>query len=202
VKHTAHIESEFPSGFPESTDLAKKYQPPKDSTSWIDYIPVTITSFLLLSQIIVGLYLAPEVSQIQVLAYAGAGLYACSGLIFGFLPVLEFRKKGGVRKGQSYVHTTRLVDTGIYSVVRHPQYVTFMMWAFAGMLLFQHWITVLLGVPILPLTYIDLIRADGDAVEKFGDDYRAYVKKVPRANFMLGLLRLIQRRRKQSQGSS
>jgi protein-S-isoprenylcysteine O-methyltransferase Ste14 len=178
--------------------LKRKDQLSEDSTFWINYITVTITSLLFISQIVVGLYLLPEVSQIQVLAYAGAGLYAFSGLIFGLLPVLEFRKKGGVREGQSYVHTTRLVDTGIYSIVRHPQYVTFMLWAIAGMLLFQHWIIILLGVPVFPLTYLDLIKADRDAIEKFGDDYKAYMKKVPRANFMLGLLRLMQKRRQQS----
>ena len=86
-------------------------------------------------------------------------------------PTFEFRKKGGVRKGKSYIHTTKLVDTGIYSIIRHPQYVTFIMWAIAGMLLFQHWIIILLGIPVIPLTYIDLINADKDAIEKFGDDY-------------------------------
>ena len=114
---------------------------------------------------------------------------AFSGLVFGGLLVFEFRKKGGVKSGKSYIHTTHVVDTGIYSIVRYPQYVTFMLWAIAGMLLFQHWIVVLLGVPIIPLTYIDLIKADKDAIEKFGDDYRAYMKKVPRANFLLGILR-------------
>jgi hypothetical protein len=64
------------------------------------------------------------------------------------------------------------------------------------------WIIILLGVPVFPLTYIDLIKADKDAIEKFGDGYKAYMKKVPRANFMLGLLRLIQKRRKQSQVSA
>jgi len=49
------------------------------------------------------------------------------------------------------------------------------------------------------LTYIDLIRADKDAIEKFGDDYKTYMKKVPRMNFLLGILRLLRRRRKQSQ---
>ena len=169
---------------------------PEKNLSWIDYIPLTFTSLLFISQIVVGQYLLSEVSQIEVLAYFGVGLYVFSGLIFGMLPILEFRKKGGVRKGQSYIHTTKLVDTGIYSVVRHPQYVTFMMWAIAGMLLFQHWIIILLGIPIFPLTYIDLISADKDAIEKFGDSYKAYMKKVPRANFLLGLLRLMRRRRK------
>lgn len=171
--------------------------PPK-SFPWLDFLPVTLVSFLFISQIIVGIYLLSDVSQIEILAYAGVGLYVFSGIVFGALPVFEFRRKGEVRKGKSYIYTTKLVDTGIYSVVRHPQYVTFMLWAMAGMLLFQHWIVVLLGIPIFPLTYIDLIKADRDAIEKFGGNYRAYMEKVPRANFMLGLLRMIQRRRQQS----
>jgi protein-S-isoprenylcysteine O-methyltransferase Ste14 len=157
--------------------------------SWKDHVPVTFTTLLFLSQIVVGIYLVSEVSQNEVLAYAGVGLYVFSGMIFGMLPVFEFRKKGGVQKGQSYIHTTKLVDTGIYSVVRHPQYVTFILWAISGMLLFQHWTVILLGVPVIPLTYIDLIRADKACVERFGDDYKAYMKKVPRANFLLGIIR-------------
>jgi protein-S-isoprenylcysteine O-methyltransferase Ste14 len=161
---------------------------PRKSFS-LDFVPVTLVSTLFISQIIVGIYLLSGVSQIGILAYLGAGLYVFSGLVFGWLPVFEFRKKGGVRSGKSYISTTQLVDTGIYSIVRHPQYVTFILWAIAGMLLFQHWIVVLLGVPVVPLTYIDLIKADKDAIEKFGDDYKAYMKRVPRANFLLGILR-------------
>jgi protein-S-isoprenylcysteine O-methyltransferase Ste14 len=162
---------------------------PRKSFSWMDSIPVTLVTILFISQIIVGIYLLSGVSQIEILAYVGVGLYAFSGLVFGCLPVIEFRKKGEVRRGKSYIHTTQLVDTGIYSIVRHPQYVTFMLWAIAGMLLFQHWIVVLLGIPIVPLAYIDLIKADKDAIQKFGDDYKDYMKRVPRANFLLGIIR-------------
>jgi len=157
--------------------------------SWKDHAPATFSSVLFISQIVVGIYLLSEVLQNEILAYIGVGLYVFSGFIFGALPVFEFRKKGGVRKGQSYIHTTKLVDTGIYSVVRHPQYVNFILFAIAGILLFQHWIVILLGLPIIPLTYIDLIKADNDAIEKFGGDYEAYMKKVPRANFLLGIIR-------------
>ena len=165
------------------------------SYSWIDAIPVTFTSLLFISQIIVGIYLLSEVSQIAILAYVGVGLYVFSGIVFGMLPVMEFRKKGGVKKGKSYIYTTKLVDTGIYSIVRHPQYVIFILWAIAGMLLFQHWIIIILGIPIIPLTYIDLIRADKDSIEKFGDDYKAYMKRVPRGNFLLGIIRLLRFRK-------
>ena len=169
----------------------------KKSFSWIDFVPVTFVTILFISQIIVGILLLSDVSQIQILACVGVGLYVFSGIVFGWLPVIEFRKKGRVRKGRSYIHTTRLVDTGIYSIVRHPQFVTFILWAIAGMLLFQHWIIIILGIPIMPLTYIDLIRADKDSVEKFGDDYKAYMKKVPRTNFLLGIIRLLQRRKRE-----
>ena len=165
----------------------------KKSFSWIDFVPVTFVSILFISQIIIGIYLLSDVSQIEILAYVGVGLYVFAGIVFGWLPVIEFRKKGRVRKGRSYIHTTKLVDTGIYSVVRHPQFVTFILWAIAGMLLFQHWIIIILGIPIIPLTYIDLIRADKASIEKFGDDYKTYMKKVPRANFLLGIIRLLQR---------
>ena len=167
----------------------------KKSYSWIDVIPSTFSSLLFISQIIVGIYLLSEVSQIEILAYVGIGLYIFSGCIFGMLPTVEFRKKGGVKKGKSYIHTTKLVDTGIYSIVRHPQYVTFIMFAIAGMLLFQHWIVILLGIPIIPLTYIDLLKADKQLIGKLGDDYKQYMQKVPRANFLLGIIRLLQDRK-------
>ena len=157
--------------------------------SLVDIIPSTITSLLLFSQIISGLYLLSNINQIDILAYIGVGLYVFSGLIFGMLPVFEFRKKGMVKKGKSYIHTTKLVDTGIYSIVRHPQYITFMLWAVAGMFLFQNWIVIILGIPIIPLIYIDLLNADKDGIKKFGNEYRQYMKRVPRANFLLGVLR-------------
>ncbi len=161
----------------------------------MEFIPSTLAGLLFISQIIVGIYLLSEVSQIALLAYLGVGLYVFSGLIFGMLPVFEFRKKGGVTAGKSYIYTTKLVDTGIYSIVRHPQYITFILWGIAGMLLFQHWVVVCLGIPIIPLIYIDLLNADKDGMKKFGDVYKQYMKKVPRTNFFLGILRLLLERK-------
>ena len=163
----------------------------KKSYEMMDILPVTFTTMLFISQIIVGLYLLPRVKQIEILAYVGIGLYVFSGWVFGMLPIYEFRKKGGVKKGKSYVYTSKIVDTGIYSIVRHPQFTTWMLWAIAGMLLFQHWIVILLGIPIIPLTYIDLLRADKRLIKKFGDDYKEYMEKVPRSNFLLGIVRIL-----------
>jgi protein-S-isoprenylcysteine O-methyltransferase Ste14 len=167
---------------------------PRKFDSWINSIPVTITTILFISQIILGLFLLSDVSQIDLLAFFGVGLYVFSGLVFGLLPVFEFQRRGEVEKGKSYIHTTRLVDTGIYSIVRHPQYVTFILWAIAGMALFQHWIVILLGVPVFPLTYVDLVKADKEAIGKFGGEYGVYMERVPRANFLLGIVRWLRRR--------
>jgi hypothetical protein len=138
---------------------------PERTFTWKDHVPGTLSTILFITQIVVGVYLLPEISQIEVLAYVGVGLYVSSGMILGALPVFEFR----------------------------PQYVTFIMWAFSGMLLFQHWIVILLGVPIIPLTYVDLFREDKACVERFGEDYKAYMKRVPRANFLLGVIRRFRR---------
>ena len=156
----------------------------KKITSWINVIPSTLASLLFIMQIIFGIYLLSEISQIEILAYIGVGLYIFSGCIFGMLPTFEFRKKGEVKKGKSYIHTTKLVDTGIYSIVRHPQYITFILFAIAGMLLFQHWIVICLGIPVIPLIYVDLFNADKDGIKKFGDDYKRYMENVPRANLI------------------
>ena len=163
----------------------------KGSPSLLDFVPVTLVTILFISQIIVGIYLLSTVSQNEILAYVGIGLYVFSGIVFGWLPVFEFRKKGRVKSGKSYIYTTKLVETGMYSLVRHPQYVTFILWSIAGMLLFQHWIVIFLGIPIFPLTYVDLLKADKNAITKFGDNYIIYMKKVPRANFLLGVIRRI-----------
>jgi len=161
----------------------------KKTFSWQDIIPSTLASLLCILQIIMGIYLLSNISQIKLVAYLGVGLYVFSGLIFGMLPIFEFRRKGGAAKGKSYIYTTRLVDTGIYAIVRHPQFITFVVWSIAGMLLFQHWIVILLGIPVFPFTYIDLLRADKRLLEKFGDEYKQYMQRVPRANFVLGVIR-------------
>ena len=48
------------------------------------------------------------------------------GAVLLALPILGLRLKGRVAEGESYVETRALVETGIYAVVRHPQYLGWM----------------------------------------------------------------------------
>jgi len=115
--------------------------------------------------------------------------------VFGWLPIFTLRQKGGVPRGKSFVHTTTLVETGIYAIVRHPQMGTAWLLMCVGlMLITQHWISIALGVPAMAVVYLDLLKADQREVEKFGDAYQRYMERVPRVNFVTGIIRLIARR--------
>lgn len=76
-------------------------------------------------------------SHVQLLTYLGLVLWV-AGMVLAWLPIFYFRRKAGVARGRSYVHTTRLVTTGVYSVVRHPQYLSFFVFAVAMALIGQH----------------------------------------------------------------
>jgi protein-S-isoprenylcysteine O-methyltransferase Ste14 len=105
---------------------------------------------------------------------------------------LAFRKKGGVSKGKSYIQTTVLVDSGIYAVVRHPQYLSFILLSLALLLLAQHWLITWFGIVAMALVYIGILPdADQDGIKRFGDDYKRYMQRVPRLNFVTGIIRLI-----------
>ena len=117
--------------------------------------------------------------------------------VFGILPIITFRRKGGVAQGESYMKTTQLVDSGIYAIVRHPQGGT--AWLLINtslMLIAQHWSSVALGLVSMGLVYVDTFKSDQYCIEKFGDAYRRYIERVPRVNFVAGIARLMGRRMK------
>jgi protein-S-isoprenylcysteine O-methyltransferase Ste14 len=115
-------------------------------------------------------------------------------MIFGIAPIFILRSQGGVAKGQSYVKTTQLVASSLYAIVRHPQYLAGMLFSLAMLLLAQHWVIILIGVVTIVLFYIDMYAADQEGIQKFGEAYRDYMQRVPQVNFILGILRVIQKR--------
>ena len=120
---------------------------------------------------------------------AGWGILFLSAL-FGWLPIFTFRSKGKV-DGKSYIDTTVLVDSGIYAIVRHPQYVAGILINIALSLITTHWLVILLGCVSLIIYYYDTFNEEEKNLDKFGDDYLDYQKRVPRMNFLLGIYRVI-----------
>ena len=118
------------------------------------------------------------------------------GMVLVLAPIVMFPRRGGVPKGKAFVNTTRLVDTGIYSVVRHPQYTGGIFSIFLTTLLwYPHWLFGVLGIIGTAVIYMGCREEDQRLIEKFGDDYKDYMKRVPRVNVFLGLLHLMQRRK-------
>jgi protein-S-isoprenylcysteine O-methyltransferase Ste14 len=138
---------------------------------------------------------------IKVESYTALFIIGCAVWVFGMVlvmaPIIQFPRRGGVPKGKSFVHTTQMVDTGIYAVVRHPQYTGGIYGIFVTTLLwYPHWLFAVLGVLGATATFLSCKEEDKRLVQQFGDDYKDYMQRVPRMNIFLGLFRLLQRRNK------
>jgi protein-S-isoprenylcysteine O-methyltransferase Ste14 len=114
------------------------------------------------------------------------------GMILVFAPIVIFPRHGGVPAKNSFVRTTVLVDTGIYAVVRHPQYLGGILSIFTTCILwYPHWLFAVLGVIGSIMTYLSTREEDKRLVNKFGTTYVAYMNRVPRMNIFLGVIRVL-----------
>ncbi|MBN1683701.1 isoprenylcysteine carboxylmethyltransferase family protein [Candidatus Bathyarchaeota archaeon] len=164
--------------------------------SFFDILVMTLPWLAIIAQIVLTFALWGNYYGINPLLYIGYALWGIGGL-FGLLPILHFRRKGGVKKGDSYVKTTSLVTTGLYSIVRHPQYLSGIIISLALAFMSQHWVVVILVIPPLVCTYFDTFKAEIELLEKFGEEYVLYKKQVPRLYPLFGILKLTIRKFKQ-----
>ena len=102
------------------------------------------------------------------------------------------KKKGGCEDEH---HTIVLIKEGLYRIVRHPEY-TFYLWLFILLsIVFSplwHFTVLTVIADILVIISIELLAKQEEAfnIRKWGDEYRQYMKEVPRFNFILSLWNL------------
>ena len=159
---------------------------------WVGLAAWAVVTLGIVAQFVLGLFLWYDWAGLDAMMYIGWAVWVPS-LVLGWLPILILRRKAGVQKGEGYVHTTLLVESGLYRVVRHPQYLSMMLLSLALILISQHWSVALIGVAVMVSVYLVMRNEDGRLVEKFGDDYKRYMQAVPRANIVVGLVRLARR---------
>ena len=159
-------------------------------TSFIYYIAgaLLVIAYLLL-------WFLDNPASIEELWYVGWMILAV-GLILIFLPQFVLHSKGKVEKGKDWTETSVLVDTGIYSIVRHPLYLGWLLMYLAIIFWSQHWLTIIIGVIGMICTYLILKQEDQRLIEKFGDNYKDYMQKVPRMNFFSGVIQLVRRKKR------
>jgi protein-S-isoprenylcysteine O-methyltransferase Ste14 len=156
------------------------------------YFLSLIWSGLLVLQVVLVIFVfkGPKILGLSV---AGWTIYAL-GTVFALVPIFTLRSRGGVPRGKSYMKTTTLVDSGIYAIVRHPQGGTAgILFNLALPLIGQHWMLVILGAVGTVLLYADALKADQFCLDKFGHEYLHYMQRVPRVNFIAGIIRLLRR---------
>ena len=161
-------------------------------TGWL--FSLAAYSFFLqaIGGIIYGILFGPYFN-LKILFYLGWIVLAVGLLFFISLPVY-FPRKGKPQEGKSLMNTTVLVDNGTYAVVRHPYALGVILSTFASILISQHWLAAIVGVPIMVWSYLEVVEEEKGLMVKFGDDYKRYMQRVPRMNLLLGIIRLLRRK--------
>ena len=118
--------------------------------------------------------------------YAGWIIMAF-GIIF-LLCSSKSRKKG-------HAEGIGLVERGMYAFVRHPEFLGHILIIFALVIISQHWISFIVGAILIVLLCLAMIEEEKGNMEKFGDAYREYMKRVPRINLIAGIIKQISRRK-------
>lgn len=105
------------------------------------------------------------------------------------------KKEGEMEEGKSFI-TTKLVDSGIYRVIRNPIYLS-LVYLFIGFaLISQHPISLFLGFIMALLCYYFMIEEEKLTTEKFGKEFLQYMEKEPRSNLLLGIWRALRKKSK------
>lgn len=149
-----------------------------------------LASLVTVLLLIAGLFL--ERGDHAMLRVAGVVLLALSGL-FIFAPFLLLSRHGRSRGSETYMQTGAVVDRGVYAITRHPQYLGYMLLASGFALLSQHWLALLLAAVSVTLFCLQAVGEEKYCLARFGGAYEGYLRRVPRFNVVLGIVRLLQR---------
>lgn len=158
---------------------------PKFSLGSIIFTSIFTIAFIV--QIIMMFLIYNELN-LTFLVYIGYSIWIFS-LYFALIPFRIFKKRGGVKKGKSYVYTNQLVKSGPYAIIRHPQYLGGILFSISITLWTQVLLSLILSIIIIILTYQWTYTEDKNLVKKFGEEYISYKEKVPRLNPILGMIR-------------
>ena len=161
--------------------------------------------------IILGLFLIylPTVANISQLGFLGfftqlsvfdfpffvkilASVIIAIGLIMTVYASHLLSSKGGLKQGDD---TIKFIREGPYKIMRHPiafgMFCLFILHPFVISNLISYTILALIGQLILILgMFLGPINEDKMNLRKWDDQYRRYMKEVPRFNFILGLWNL------------
>ena len=168
----------------------------KDSGRWQlapgEWLLMSIEGLAFLAQVVlcVLFYNSRDMPWLLVLGWALVAV----AILIGWRARVALQTQGGSRTGESWLHTRKVVASGIYALVRHPMYLAFLLVSLSLVLLSQHWLSAVLGAVVIGLSYNDMRREEKSNLKRFGQDYERYMARVPRMNMVAGAIRLLRRR--------
>lgn len=125
----------------------------------------------------------PTIKELTVVGWIILGV----GALLYILSVLTLRKKG----------TSKIAASGIYGIVRHPMYSGAMAMFFSHIFFGQNWIVAINTIVALVCCYLIILSDEQQNIEKFGDDYKRYMRRVPRMNIVVGIVSLLRHRERE-----
>lgn len=123
---------------------------------------------------------------------------ALAGLLLAWVPMFTLRRHGRAPAGKSYMHATVVVQRGPFALLRHPQYLGYMLFAATAALISRHWVVVALAAAAVIAFYVHTGHEERDCLRRFGEPYAGYMKRVPRFNVFTGALRSLRGRARPS----
>jgi protein-S-isoprenylcysteine O-methyltransferase Ste14 len=139
----------------------------------------------------------------QVCERGSSRLLRCVGVVclvlapaFFIPPFILLKKHGQTDRGRPFFDTNIPVDRGLYAVVRHPQYLGYILVTVGFVLLSQHVATALLGAIAIVFFYLHTLKEEGFCMHHLGRGYEDYCRRVPRFNVVKGIMRHLVRTRR------
>ncbi len=115
-------------------------------------------------------------------------------LVLIALPFRDLPRYGLPRPGEPFFATTRLVDKGVYRLVRHPQYLGYTLMVLGFGALNPHRAILGLAGGAAAFFYLQAVQEERACRAEWPSSYEAYMDRVPRFNFPLGVFRVVRER--------
>jgi protein-S-isoprenylcysteine O-methyltransferase Ste14 len=107
---------------------------------------------------------------------------------FAISSFLSLKQKGEPTSG--WEDTTKLIESGVYRIVRHPLYLGGALFTGGMLLLVQSLFAALVGMGGIFCYWMASRKEDEFNIRKFGEGYKAYMERVPLWNFINGYIKL------------
>lgn len=142
---------------------------------WIGSLSIWAWGLCLALTIVGGAAQRPVGFGLPILGRVGALMFALAGGALALRGMLEFRSLARI----SALEETRLVTSGIYARVRHPQVAGLLFVAFGLSLAAGTLVGVYAGVVLLVWSLVQTRLEDRRLIATFGDEARRYIALVP-----------------------